>query len=40
MDPTNVTNKERKFMNATCALDTSMSDGKGNGAPTKLDIIG
>lgn len=27
-------------MNATCALDTSISDGNGNGAPTREDIIG
>lgn len=40
MDPTNVTNRERKLMNATCALDTSMSEGNGSGAPTIRDIIG
>ena len=37
IDPTNVTNNERKFMNAICALDTSMREGNGNGAPTNED---
>ena len=40
MEPTRVTNNDRKLMKATCALDTSINEGNGNGAPTREDIIG
>jgi hypothetical protein len=40
MEPTNVTSNERKFTNATCADDTSMSEGNGRGAPVIRDMIG
>jgi hypothetical protein len=40
MEPTKVTKRDKKFMNATCADDTSISEGNGKGAPTINDIIG
>lgn len=40
IDPTNVTNNDKKLMNATCSDDTSIREGNGRGAPTNVDIIG
>jgi hypothetical protein len=40
MEPTNVTKRDMKLMNATCALDTSINEGKGSGAPVIRDMIG